>query len=100
MFKIYSKHLATTSAGFTVPEMTLIGTEPVVLQEPASVLEILFQFIHPRNESVQYRQPSVIDMDTKLFFDVAEAAEKYMVSSAMSTCYTRMRGWYVLVSVS
>ena len=80
--------------------MTSIGKEAVVLQEPAAVLEVLFQFIHPRTEAVQYRQPCVVDMDTKLFFGVAEAAEKYLVSSAMNTCYTRMSSQFVLVSFS
>ena len=70
--------------------MTSVGTEPVVLQERAAVLEVLFQFVHPSAEATQYRQPSVIEMDANLYFDVAEAAEKYLVGSAMNTCYMRM----------
>lgn len=90
MFKIYTKYLAAASAGFAIPDFTSVGTQPVLLEEPAHTLEALFQFIHPPSEAQQFRQPSVINMEVNLFFSLAEAAEKYLVHGVMLTCITRM----------
>jgi hypothetical protein len=91
-FRIYSKYLEATSAGLAPPASTIIDPlEAILLTEPGTVLEVLFQFIHPRSESKQYHQPSVVDMEVPLFFEVAEAAEKYVVYGAMNTCVTYMQ---------
>ncbi|KAF9473677.1 hypothetical protein BDN70DRAFT_925049 [Pholiota conissans] len=90
VFKIHSTHLNSGSAGFANPQK-LDGSEPAQLPEPAKVLEILFQFIEPPPEAHGYRQPSVVEIEQSLFFQVAEAAEKYVVYSAMSNCMTYMR---------
>ncbi|KAF8166835.1 hypothetical protein BJ912DRAFT_1002095 [Pholiota molesta] len=74
-FRIYSKYLEATSAG--------LAPLPILLTESAAVLEVLFQFVHPRSESEQYHQPSV-----------AEAAEKYLVYGAMNICMTYMHQVY------
>jgi len=71
--------------------MTVVDEQPISLEEPSNVLETLFQFIHPCPEAKQYRQPSVMDLEPKLFFAVAEAAEKYIVYGAMNTFLTRMQ---------
>ena len=68
----------------------MVDAAPICLEEPAAVLELLFQFIHPRSESTQFRQPSVKSLKRKLFFAVAEAAEKYIVYGAMNTFLTCM----------
>lgn len=65
--------------------------EPVSLEEPSEVLEILFRFIHPPTESQQYRQPNIaVDVQSEMVFAVAEAAEKYLVFGAMNSCLLRM----------
>ncbi|KAF8812781.1 hypothetical protein BYT27DRAFT_7251702 [Phlegmacium glaucopus] len=76
LFYIYRKHLDATTAGFAAPSMIPCDRIPVPLTESAEILEILFQF------------PSVIDMEIKTFFALAEAAEKYIVFSAMGTSIT------------
>lgn len=68
----------------------MVDQQPIHLQESAEVLELLFQFVHPRSEDVQYHQPRVMEIEEKLFFLMAEAAEKYIVYSAMGVCATRM----------
>ncbi|KAF9474609.1 hypothetical protein BDN70DRAFT_841996 [Pholiota conissans] len=90
VFKIHSKYFEATSGGFAVPEYTLVE-EPVDLAESGEVLEILFQYIHPPSELGKFLQPSVMDLDTDLFFEVAKAAEKYIVYSVMNMCIMRMQ---------
>ena len=90
VFKIYTKYLAATSAGFDIEDLTSVGKEPVRLEEPASVLEALFQYVHPPPEDEHFRQPSVIDMQADLFFSLAEAGEKYLVHGVMLACIIRM----------
>jgi hypothetical protein len=91
LFKLFKTHLGTTSAGFCAPDMIVVDEQPFSLEEPSNVLETLFQFIHPCPEARQYRQPSVMDLEPKLFFAVAEAAEKYIVYGAMNIFLTRMQ---------
>ncbi|KAF8172483.1 hypothetical protein BJ912DRAFT_886690 [Pholiota molesta] len=91
LFKIHKKHIDSNSAGFSIPENIIVGSDAVQLSEPSRTLEILFQFVEPPSKSRSYRQPSVINMELSLFFAVAEAAEKYIVYSAMNICLTRMQ---------
>jgi hypothetical protein len=96
LFRMHQTHINSSSAGLAIPDSELIiGSESVQLSEPSETLEILFQFIEPPSESRNYRQPSVLDMEPRLFFAVAEAAEKYIVYGAMNICLTRMQ--YALV---
>lgn len=90
LFKLFKTHLDTASAGFNAPDMTTVDDKAILLEESSSVLEILFQFIQPCLEVRQYRQPSVVNLETEIFFAVAEAAEKYIVYGAMNTFFTRM----------
>jgi hypothetical protein len=91
LFKIHGKHVNSNSAGLAITENMIIGSDTVQLSEPSETLEILFQFIEPPSDSQNFRQPSVIGMEPSLFFAVAEAAEKYVVYSAMNICLTRMQ---------
>ncbi|KAF9560046.1 hypothetical protein CPC08DRAFT_622462, partial [Agrocybe pediades] len=84
-FKIFRKHLEVNSAGFSPPE-NIDVTEAVLLPEASDVLEILFSFVHLPGESEHFRQPRLMDLEERLFFLVAEAAEKYIVSSLMNMC--------------
>ena len=79
-------------AGFKlqVPSETLTTPDEIVpLEEPSEILDLLFRFIHPRTESSNFRQPSVMNMEPDTLFVLAEAAEKYQVFGAMNTCITR-----------
>jgi hypothetical protein len=92
MFRIYSKYLEGASAGLAPPASTIIDPlESILLTEPGTVLEVLFQFIHPRSESEKYHQPLLVGMESSLFFQMAEAAEKYLVYGAMNVCITYMQ---------
>ena len=91
LFKIHRKYIEATSAGFTPPTFVEMDQDPVSLQEPSEVLEILFRFIHPPSESQKYRQPNMaVDVRPEILFSVAEAAEKYVVFGAMTACLLRM----------
>ncbi|KAF9476277.1 hypothetical protein BDN70DRAFT_995805 [Pholiota conissans] len=90
-FKIHQTHLnASTSIGFARPDGVSTGSEVVQLSEPAKVVEILFQFIQPPSEAQNNRQPSISNIEITLFFQLAEAAEKYVVYGAMNVCMMRM----------
>jgi len=90
VFKIFRKYLDAGTAGFPSLEAVVVDQQPVLLQESSQVLELLFQFIHPRSGEQPFRQPMITDVDTILFFQVAEAAEKYVVFGAMNLFVTRM----------
>lgn len=90
LFKIHSKYLAATSGGLQVPAEILTSPDEVIpLEEPSEILDLLFQFIHPRTEVNNFRQPLVMNMDPNILFPLAEVAEKYQVFGAMNTCITR-----------
>ncbi|KAF8173087.1 hypothetical protein BJ912DRAFT_829683, partial [Pholiota molesta] len=91
LFKIHGTHVNSSSTGIAVAENMMIGADAAQLSEPSRTLEVLFQFIEPPSEARNYRQPSVLDMEFSLFFDVAEAVEKYVVYGAMNTFATRMQ---------
>ncbi|KIM42586.1 hypothetical protein M413DRAFT_444292 [Hebeloma cylindrosporum] len=91
LFKIHAKYLGATSAGLAPPPSTLMDRTHIELEEPSTVLEILFQFVHPPPESKRYLQPDIRSLEQDLFFAVAEAAEKYIVYGAMNLFMTRMR---------
>ena len=86
---MHSKYLAATSGGLQVPPKFLTAPDEIVpLEEDSETLVLLFRFIHPRTESSNFRQPSVMDMEPGILFALAEAAEKYQVFGAMNTCIT------------
>jgi len=52
----------------------------MLVTEPSSTLEIVFQFMYPR------RQPSIKDLGFQKILAVADAVEKYKVFAAMNLC--------------
>ncbi|KAF9474359.1 hypothetical protein BDN70DRAFT_321165 [Pholiota conissans] len=90
LFKLHSMHFRTNSEIFLAPEDAFVVTEAAQLSERAEILELLFQFVEPPPESRNYRYPSVMTLKVEIFFALAEAAEKYIVYGAMSTCITQM----------
>ncbi|KAF8182742.1 hypothetical protein K438DRAFT_1600640 [Mycena galopus ATCC 62051] len=89
LFKVHRKNLEAHSGVFagagdaTRPEN---GDEVVELSETANVLDALFQFMY----APAYAQPDLRSMDFMTFEALAEAAEKYMVYSALKICRTQM----------
>jgi len=60
--------------------------DTIGLPEPASVLEVVFQYFHPN----QY--PGLPeDNEFDLLISIANAVEKYKVYEAMHTCTARLR---------
>jgi len=90
VFKVSRKYLEAATAGFPSFEAVLVDQQSVALQEPSEVLELLFQFMHPRSEDQQFRQTSVMEISPNLFFEVAEAAEKYLMFGAVNLFVPRM----------
>jgi hypothetical protein len=90
LFKIHGKYFEATSAGLAPPPSTLIDRAHIELDEPSTVLEIIFQFVHPPSEFKRYRRPDVRSFEPDTFA-VAEAAEKYVIFGAINLCMTRMR---------
>lgn len=78
------KFLEANTGAFPGSEFDTCG-EVVHLTEPSRVLRILFGFVHPR------RHPDVEELDFKTLAEVAEAAEKYEVFSAINVCKMQMR---------
>ncbi|KAF8728410.1 hypothetical protein AX14_006685, partial [Amanita brunnescens Koide BX004] len=54
------------------------------MSERSEVLVLLFTFMYPE------RQPNLTKVGFRVLADLAEAAEKFEVYSAMATCYTHM----------
>ncbi|KAF9040805.1 hypothetical protein BJ165DRAFT_1492250 [Panaeolus papilionaceus] len=93
VFHIYKDHLKSTSEILQVPDYTTVDSEStrVPLTERSEVLELLFQFVHPPSDDQQGRQPDLGTItDTNLFFDLAEAGEKYGVYALKTACIPRM----------
>ncbi|KAJ6483858.1 hypothetical protein C8R47DRAFT_563207 [Mycena vitilis] len=88
LFKVYRKNLETHSGVFagagraTLPEN---GDEIVQLSETAEVIDLLTQFMYP------LPQPDLETLEFTALAGLAEAAEKYMVFSALTLCRTQMR---------
>ncbi|KAF8056514.1 hypothetical protein FPV67DRAFT_1729335 [Lyophyllum atratum] len=79
MFRIHKMNLVACTEGFSPPaHCTLDDVAP--LTEPAIILDILFQFVYPQ------LQPHLEAVDFEVFMEVAEAAEKYQVYSAINLC--------------
>lgn len=74
LFKIHGKYPEATSAGLAPPPSTLIDREHIELDEPSTVLEILFQFVHPPSEFGRYLQPNVRSLESGMLFAVGNMA--------------------------
>lgn len=90
LFHVHSTNLNCNSEGFAAPFGTASPStqEVVQLTETCDVLELLFQFMYPQ------RSPDLSAIGFGLFLEVAEAAEKYQVYSAMQICAMQMESAY------
>ena len=80
-------NLAQYGEAFPAPGDVTSPDEPVDLSENAKTLRLLMHFMH------SHRFPSLLSMDSDSFQDLIElagAAEKYMVHSAMAVCNLRL----------
>lgn len=69
------------SDGFPDASAQMDVTDPVELAEDADTLKVLMRFMHKQ------RYPKVSWLETDQLFSLAEAAEKYLVYSAISACH-------------
>ncbi|KAJ6589476.1 hypothetical protein B0H19DRAFT_1303739 [Mycena capillaripes] len=89
LFKVHRKNLEVHSDIFA-DAANATRSEPgdveiVHLTETAEVLELLLQYMY------RQRQPYLGDVKFATFANLAEAAEKYMVYSALDICQMKMK---------
>jgi hypothetical protein len=85
LFNIHRKNLEIVSGAFPPAEFST-DKEIVPLTESSAILELLFQFVYPRQlPDIHKVQPFTSLME------LAEAAEKYEVYPAINACKIRMR---------
>jgi hypothetical protein len=84
LFRIHKINLEVCAGGFAPPEFDVQG-EIVCLTETAMTLKLLFRFCYPECH------PDVEAMEFDVLIDLAEAAEKYEVYSAMNICKIYMK---------
>ncbi|KAJ2916111.1 hypothetical protein MD484_g4308, partial [Candolleomyces efflorescens] len=82
----HRSNLEQYSDGFPDGSTHMDATQPVDLVEDADTLKILLRFMHKQ------RYPKVSWLETTQIFALAEAAEKYMVYSAISACHDYIEG--------
>jgi len=91
LYKVHRKNLELHSEGFASADAISAAsdnaddTEIVHLSESSAVLDLLLQYMH------RQRQPDLTDVEFPILADLAEAAEKYEVYSAMTICNVHMR---------
>ncbi|KAJ7844180.1 hypothetical protein B0H13DRAFT_1731405 [Mycena leptocephala] len=88
LFRVHRKNLGVHSDVFADAEDTTRpqdGDEVVYLTESSTVLDLLFQFMY------RQPQPDLDALDFKTFASLAEAAEKYVVYSALTLCQKKMK---------
>ncbi|KAF8650286.1 hypothetical protein AX16_005314 [Volvariella volvacea WC 439] len=83
-FHLHKKHLEMGCDAFPPSAHPTMG-EVVDLTESASTLEMLFQFLYAR------QQPDWEGLPFSELYDLAEAAEKYQVYTAMRVCNILMK---------
>ncbi|KAF7291438.1 hypothetical protein MIND_01288900 [Mycena indigotica] len=87
LFKVHRKNLEVHSEVFgdMFEAATKKSEETIGLSEPSAVLEVLFQYMY------RQPQPSLDALPFSVCAGVAEAAEKYLVYSAMTALHAHMR---------
>jgi hypothetical protein len=89
IFKVHRKHLEVHSdifadaANATQPDNE--AEEVVNLSESSAVLDLLFQYMY------RQPQPDLKSVDFPIFAGLAEAAEKYVVYSALPAIAIKMK---------
>jgi hypothetical protein len=81
---VHKLNLALSSKGFPPSEFETLD-EIVQLTETSTTLNLLFRFCYP------VRHPDVETLDFEVLADLAEAAEKYELYSAMNLCKIYMK---------
>jgi gamma-glutamyltranspeptidase len=85
-FKVNMHDLQTYSAGFSPPSLTQFKRDDVVkLSEPSSVIKLLLQYMKPGP------QPDLSKVDFEDLAGLAEAAQKYVVWSAIEVTKLQMQ---------
>ncbi|KAF4623319.1 hypothetical protein D9613_001449 [Agrocybe pediades] len=97
-FHLHRRYLEVNTGAFPgtdAVEVQSISGRPgdvTYLPEPASVLEVVFEFVYPRKHVTMFDQPSTAWGETKvLVLPIAEAAEKYEVYPLMAATIAVMR---------
>lgn len=86
LFKLHRRNLGLRTEGFPDVDTTIpVQDEVVLLEEKASTLELLFQFVYPR------RQPDLTKLEANELALLSEAAEKYNINSATQICMMCMQ---------
>jgi hypothetical protein len=91
LYKVHRKNLVLHSETFAAADAISAATgavdnsEIVSLSENSQTLDLLLQFMY------RQRQPDLAVVDFKTLTELAEAAEKYEVYSAMAICHVHMR---------
>ncbi|KIL60520.1 hypothetical protein M378DRAFT_168008 [Amanita muscaria Koide BX008] len=83
-YRIHRKNLESAAAAFSAAEFVIRKEDIVPMLEHSEVLDILFVFMYPE------RQPNLRKVSFRVLADLAEAAEKFQLYSAMYTCNTYM----------
>jgi hypothetical protein len=91
LYKVHRKNLEFHSEPFAAADAISAtsdnsgGAEIVHLSERSTVLDLLLQYMY------RQRQPDLEKVDFQILAELAEAAEKYEVYSAMTVCNIHMR---------
>jgi hypothetical protein len=93
LFNLHRKNLEVHSAILADARNVENDEEPVHLTESSNVLDLLFQFMYPQP------QPDLKLVEFATVAALAEAAEKYVVYSALGWCRERMR-WVMFTPYS
>ena len=96
LFKLHRKNLQCYAGAFPLPGTTESSAShgsssalaKITLPEPASVLEVLFDFLYLK---VKEYFPCLSNMEFEDFMAIADAVEKYQVFSAKHLCIIRLQ---------
>jgi len=84
-FRLHKRNLEFTSGAFPPAETPVHSNETIQLTESAATLEILFQFVYPR----QFPSLERLDFDSVML--LAEAGQKYEIFGLMNACQFQLR---------
>ncbi|KAK7445137.1 hypothetical protein VKT23_015005 [Stygiomarasmius scandens] len=90
IFHIHQKYLELAAEGFPSSfsnglTATAKFDEIIPLTEMSATLDLLFQFVYPKD------QPDLLHLEFQAVMDLAKAAEKYVVYNAINVCQFRIK---------
>jgi len=90
IFHIHQKYLELAAEGFPSSfsnglTATAKFDEIIPLTEMSTTLDLLFQFVYPKD------QPDLLHLEFQAVMDLAKAAEKYVVYNAINVCQFRIK---------